>query len=181
MSDVDYNAVPYEVALEVPQTVMNNDTMQAVISWFVTNVITSHPLAGGVAAHWEMDWIAISEDSYAALHVSALDLAYIKRTIHGARMFLQLMELQKVKTVAKKGVISASILAAHPIAEECCASYYTVAAPRPADLGLYDQLVYVLNVFRSRVTFLERRVINVIDLLVILKSLQGQLTPCPPT
>ena len=82
MSDVDYNAVPYEVALEVPQTVMNNDTMQAVISWFVTNVITSHPLAGGVAAHWEMDWIAISDDSYAALRVAAPDLAYIKRTIH---------------------------------------------------------------------------------------------------
>ena len=63
------------------------------------------------------------------------------------------MELQQVKTVAKKAVISTSILAAHPIAEECCASYYTVAAPRPSDLGLYDQLVFVLSILRSRVTF----------------------------
>ena len=31
MSDIDYLAVPYQVALEVPQTVMNNDTMTAVI------------------------------------------------------------------------------------------------------------------------------------------------------
>ena len=46
MSDVDYTSVPYEVDLNVPQTVLNNDQMQVVISWFVTNVITSHPLAG---------------------------------------------------------------------------------------------------------------------------------------
>ena len=39
--------------------------------------------------------------------------------------------------------------------------------PRPPDLGLYDQLVHVMNVIRSRVAFLERKVINVIDLLVL--------------
>ena len=47
MSDVDCLAVPYQVALEVPQTVMNNDAITAVIQWFVTNVLSSHPLAGG--------------------------------------------------------------------------------------------------------------------------------------
>ena len=94
-------------------------------------------------------------------------------------MFLQLMELQQVKTVAKKGVISASILAAHHIAEDCCASYFTVAAPMPADLGLYDQLVHVMNVIRSRVTFLERRVIYVIDLLQIFYEFSRATDPMP--
>ena len=179
MSDIDYLAVPYQVALEVPQTVMNNDTMTAVIQWFVTNVLTSHPLAGGVAAHWQMNWFDISDNSFAALRAAAPDLAYIKRTIHGSRMFLQLMELQQVKTVAKKAVISTSILAAHPTAEECCASYYTVAAPRPPDLGLYDQLVFVLSILRSRVTFLERRVIIVIDMLVIYDEFSRSTDPMP--
>ena len=55
MSDIDYNSVPYEVALEVPQTVLNNDRMAAVISWFVTNVITSHPLAGDGPLGDELD------------------------------------------------------------------------------------------------------------------------------
>ena len=55
MSDIDYLAVPYQVALEVPQKVLNNDTMTAVTQWFVTQVLTSHPAAGGVAAHWEID------------------------------------------------------------------------------------------------------------------------------
>ena len=40
--------------------------------------------------------------------------------------------------------------------------------PRPPDQGLYDhQLVHMMNLIRSRVTFLERKVINVIDLLVL--------------
>ena len=55
MTDVDYTSVPYEVDLNVPQTVLNNDQMQAVIQWFCTNVITSHPLAEGVPTHWK--WI----------------------------------------------------------------------------------------------------------------------------
>ena len=165
MSDIDYLAVPYQVALEVPLTVLNNDAMAGVTQWFLTNVLTSHPAAGGVAAHWEMDWFSISDISFSALRNAAPDLVYIKRTIHGLRMFLQLMELQQVKTVARKAVISDAILAAHPASEDCCNSYYTVAAPRPLDLGLYDQLVFVLSIVRSRVTFIERRVINAIDML----------------
>ena len=80
----------------------------------------------GVPAHWKMDWINISDESFTALRTLAPDLAYIKLTVHGARKFLQLVELQQVKTVAKKALISASILAAHPIAADCCASYFTV-------------------------------------------------------
>ena len=92
-------------------------------------------------------------------------------------MFLQLMELQQVKTVAKKALISASILAAHPIAHDCCASYFTVLQPRPPDQGLYDQLVHVMNMIRSWVTFLERRVINVIDLLVLFDEFSRATDP----
>ena len=88
--------------MTVPQTVLNNDQMQAVIQWFCANVITSHPLAEGVPAHFQMDWINISDEKFTALWPAAPDLSYIRRTVHGARMFLQLMQLQQVKTVAKK-------------------------------------------------------------------------------
>ena len=37
--------------------------------------------------------------------------------------------------------------------------------PKPPENGLYDDLLHFMNVTRSRVTFLERKVINVIDLL----------------
>ena len=92
-------------------------------------------------------------------------------------MFLQLMQLQQVKTVAKKALISAAILAAHPIAADCCASYFTVLHPKPPDQGLYDDLVHVMNVIRSRVTFLERKVMNVIDLLVLYEEYSRATDP----
>ena len=166
MSDINYLTTPYEVALEVPVTVLSNDVMAAVTQWFISDVLTSVPAAGGVSAHWELDWFNIPDLSFNAFKAAAPDLVYIKRTIHGLRQFLQIMELQQIKTVARKTVISDAILALHPDAGACCNSYYTMAAPRPPDLGLYDQLVFVLCLVRSRVTYIERRVINAIDMLL---------------
>ena len=133
MSDINYLAVPYQVALEVRLTVLSNDTMTAITQWFVTDVLTSHLAAGGVSAPWATDWFSIPDLSFAALKTAAPDLVYIKRTIHGLRQFLQLMELQQIKTVARKTVISDAILALHPDAGACCISYDTMAAPRPPD------------------------------------------------
>ena len=88
MSDINYLAVPYEVALEVPVTVLSNDVMTAITQWFISDVLTSHPAAGGVSAHWELDWFSIPDLSFTALKTAAPDLVYIKRTIHGLRQFL---------------------------------------------------------------------------------------------
>ena len=91
MADVDYN-IPYEFDITVPPIVLNNDQMQAVIQWFCANVITSHPLADDIPAHFEMDWIHISDEKFTALRTASPNLSYIRRTVHGARMFLQIME-----------------------------------------------------------------------------------------
>ena len=96
---MDYN-VPYEVDLGVPETVLNNDQMLAVTKWFCENVITSHPQAAGIPAHFEMDWINIFDENFLALSHAAPNLSYIRRTVHGARIFFQIMQLQQVKTVA---------------------------------------------------------------------------------
>ena len=48
MSDINYLTTPYEVALEVPVTVLSNDVMTAVTQWFISDVLTSVPAAGGV-------------------------------------------------------------------------------------------------------------------------------------
>ena len=139
--------------------------MHAVVKWFVENVLTSQPLVAGIPSHFQMDWFNLSDERMLALRTACPGLSYICRTIHGARQFLQIMEVQGVKTIAKKQMISAAILAAHPLAADIVASYYTVTHPKPPENGLYDDLLHFMNVTRSRVTFLERKVINVIDLL----------------
>ena len=55
--------------------------------------------------------------------------------------------------------------------------YYTVSHPRPPDNNLYDNLLHYMNVTLSSVTYLERKVMNVIDLLELYDKYSRAVDP----
>ena len=130
-----------------------------------------------IPAHFKMDWYNISDERMLALRTACPALSYIGRTVHGLRQFLSVMELQAVKVLAKKTVISAAILAAHPLGNDVVNSYYTVSHPKPPDNVLYDDLLHYMNVTRSSVTYLERKVMNIIDLLELFDKYSRAVDP----
>ena len=75
--------------------------MLNVVKWFCKNIITSQPLVNGIPAHFEMDWFNISDEKMLALRTASPGLSYIRRTVHGLRQFLQIMELQAVKVLQR--------------------------------------------------------------------------------
>ena len=174
--DVDYS-MPYIVDTTVPTTVLNNDVMSNIVKWFCENIISTQPLENGIPAHFQMDWHLISDEKMAALRTAAPALSYVRRTVHRLRQFLSVMELQAVKVNAKKEAISAAILVAHPQGNDVVKSYYTVSHPRPPDYTLYDDLLHYMGVTRNSVTYLERKVVNGIDLLELFDKYSRAVDP----
>ena len=75
------------------------------MKWFCENIITSQSLVNGIPGHFEMDWYNISDEKMLALRTASPGLSYIRRTVHGLRQFLSVMELQAVKVLDKKTAI----------------------------------------------------------------------------
>ena len=96
----------------------------------------------------------------------APSLSYIRRDVHGLRQLLQILEIQSVKVVAKKDLISQAILEAHPTAQVIMGSYFTVNAPRPPENTDYDDFIRYVQITRSSVSYMERKVLHSIDSLV---------------
>ena len=171
--------VPYEPDLSIPSIVVDNVTMKELVSWFVTHLIRNQVAEGNVAAHFQMDWYGMSQDKLTAMKTAAPTLSYIKRDIHGLRHLLHICEKDSVQTRVKKDAISVVILAALPAAAETMNSYYTPHEPRPPDNTLYNDFVRYVQVTRSTVTYMERKIFNVIDLLAVHDKFRSATDPMP--
>ena len=178
MADCRYQ-MPYVADLSVPSVVVKKDTMKELIGWFVTHLIRNQVAEGNVAAHFIMDWYGMSLDKLTAMRTIAPNLSYIKRDIHGLRHLLHICEKDSVHTRVTKDAISAMILVALPAAAETLNSYYTAHDPRPVDSTLYDDFIRYVQVTRSTVTYMERKIFNVIDLLVIHDKFRTSTDPMP--
>ena len=115
MADARY-IVPYEADLGIPTVVLNNDKMADLVKWFATNLIRNQPVVGVIPNHFVMDWYGLSQEKLTDMQNVAPNLSYIRRYVHGLRHLLQICEIQSVKVVAKKDLISQAILVAHPTA-----------------------------------------------------------------
>ena len=102
-----------------------------------------------------------------AMKTAAPTLSYIKRDINGLRHLFHICERDSVQIRVRKEAISVVILAALPAAVETMNSYYTPGEPRPENNTLYDNFVRYVQVTRSTVTYMERKIFNVIALLAV--------------